>query len=145
MGALKANQKTEAIGWTLNNCMVYEMFPPQTQKFCAPFPGSEDLRTVPTAGGGALANTESPRCALSVCARRIQTPEPVHSNTVINYTTTQNVYKIALNIINKYLLYIQGSRHPYSTMLGISAWKGLQWNFYVFILFTLSGHFTENT
>lgn len=58
-----------------------------------------------------------------MCARRIQTPEPVHSNTVINYMTTQNVYKIALNIINKYLLYMQGSRDPYSTVLGISEWK----------------------
>ena len=43
--------------------MVYGVFPPQTQKFCAPFPGSKDLGTVPTAGGAGrgadtLAKTE---------------------------------------------------------------------------------------
>ena len=44
--------------------MVYGMFPPQTQKFCAPFLGSKDLGTVPTAGGvggGRLWQKQSPR------------------------------------------------------------------------------------
>ena len=37
--------------------------------------------------------------------------------------TAQNVYKIVLNTVNKYLLYMQSSRDSYSTLLGISEWK----------------------
>lgn len=37
--------------------------------------------------------------------------------------TVQNLYKTVLNTVNKYLLYMQGSRDSYSTLLGISGWK----------------------